>query len=152
MEKLKEIIRNNNMSTRPEYYSGRGATISDLNEKILFGIHKDLKKEFGESAGNGFVKMVNGIKVLSATAFLNGLYELFYNKWEYNEMQPDSISIPKDENGEYNGLIGMLSVMGALSNGNRDDTIQIKSHFLHRNGIKQEHEYRDDFGRIYRRY
>ena len=24
MEKLKEIIRNNNMSTRPEYYSGRG--------------------------------------------------------------------------------------------------------------------------------
>ena len=70
MEKLKEIIRNNNMSTRPEYYSGRGATISDLNEKILFGIHKDLKKEFGESAGNGFVKMVNGIKVLSATAFL----------------------------------------------------------------------------------
>ena len=63
-----------------------------------------------------------------------------------------TISIPKDENGEYNGLIGMISVMGALYSGNRDDTMQIKSHFLHRNGIKQEHEYRKDFGRIYRRY
>ena len=80
MEKLKDIIRNNRMSTRPEYYSGRGATTSDLNDQILFGIHKDLKKDFGEDAGNGFVKMIDGIKVLSATAFLNGLYELYYNK------------------------------------------------------------------------
>jgi len=34
MEKLKDIIRNNNMSTRPEYYSGRSAIICDLNGQV----------------------------------------------------------------------------------------------------------------------
>ncbi len=102
MNKLKDIIRNNGMSTRPEYYSGRGATISDLNDKILFGIHRDLKKEFGDDAASGFVKMVDGIKVLSATAFLNGLYDLFHNNWKYNNHQPEQMSIPKNEDGNYN--------------------------------------------------
>lgn len=148
MEKLKEIIRNNKMSTRPEYYSGRGATISDLNEQILFGIHKDLKKQFGEDAGNGFIKMVNGIKVLSATAFLNGLYELFYNEWEYNERQPDSITIPKDKDGNYNSAVGMISVMESLFSCGRDDTQQIKYHFLCSNGVECKEIYNDERGYI----
>jgi len=139
MERLKNIIRNNKMSARPEYYSGRGATISDLNEQILFGIHRDLKNEFGEVAGIGFVKMVNGIKVLSATSFLNGLYELFNNNWEYNERQPDSIAIPKNKDGNYDSTIGMISVMESLFSCGRDDTNQIKCRFLAYNGIKQEH-------------
>lgn len=138
MEKLKEIIRNNNMSTRPEYYSGRGATISDLNEQILFGIHRDIKKQFGEKAGKGFVKMVDGIKVLSATAFLNGLYDLFYNNWKYNDQQPNSITVPKDENGEYDTTIGMIGVVESIFSSGRDGTQQIKSHFLHSNGIKNK--------------
>lgn len=136
MEKLKDIIRNNRMSTRPEYYSGRGATTSDLNEQILFGIHKDLKNEFGEDAGNGFVKMIDGIKVLSATAFLNGLYELYYNNWIYNEQQPDSITIQKDDDGNYNSTVGMIGVIDSLFSCGRDDTQQIKSHFLRCNGVK----------------
>lgn len=136
MEKLKDIIRNNRMSTRPEYYSGRGATTSDLNDQILFGIHKDLKKDFGEDAGNGFVKMIDGIKVLSATAFLNGLYELYYNNWIYNEQQPDSITIQKDDDGNYNSNVGMIGVMESLFSCGRDDTQQIKSHFLRCNGVK----------------
>jgi len=136
MEKLKNIIRNNRMSTRPEYYSGRGATISDLDERILFGIHRDLKNEFGQAAGIGFVKMVAGIKVLLATAFLNGLYELFYNDWKYDEHQPDSISIPKDKDGNYNSAIGMIGVMNSLFSDGRDDTQRIKSYFLIRNGVK----------------
>ncbi len=149
MEKLKEIIRNNRMSTRPEYYSGRGATVSDLNEQILFDIHREIKKEFGVKAGIGFVKMVDGIKVMSATAFLNGLYELFENDWEYTNNQPSSISIPKDADGNYNEAIGMISVMGAIFSSGRDDTQQIKCRFLAVNGIKQE--YCDQYGRRYDR-
>lgn len=152
MEKLKEIIRNNKMSARPEYYSGRGATISDLNEQILFSIHRDIKKEFGEDAGKGFVKMVNGIKVLSATAFLNGLYDLFCNDWKYNESQPDSITIPKNENGEYDTTIGMIGVMESLFSCGRDDTQQIKSHFLRSNGIKGKDMYYCQNGFYYREY
>ena len=141
MEKLKDIIRNNRMSTRPEYYSGRGATTSDLNDQILFGIHKDLKKDFGEDAGNGFVKMIDGIKVLSATAFLNGLYELYYNNWIYNEQQPDSITIQKDDDGNYNSTVGMIGVIDSLFSCGRDDTQQIKSHFLRCNGVKGKEIY-----------
>lgn len=143
MEKLKNIIRNNGMSTRPEFYSGRGATTADLNEKILFGIHKELKTEFGEKAAKGFVKMVRGIKVLSATAFLNGLYSLYLNNWKYDDRQPESIAIPKDENGEYNTTIGMIGVMESLFSNGRDNTQQIKSHFLKCNGCKPKEVHYD---------
>jgi len=81
MEKLKEIIRDNRMSTRPEYYSGRGATMSDLNGEILEGIFKGILKEFGNSAADNYVKMVADIKVASATTFLTELYGLFYSDW-----------------------------------------------------------------------
>jgi len=140
------------MSTRPEYYSGRGATISDLNGEILFGIHRDLKKEFGENAGIGFVKMVSGIKVLSATAFLNGLYELFYNDWKYKDTQPEGISLPKDEDGNHNEAIGMISVLEALFSCGRDDTQQIKSHFLRSNGVKGKEINNAEFGYYYEVY
>lgn len=144
MEKLKEIIRNNKMSTRPEYYSGRGATIADLNEQVLFGIQRDVKKEFGETASVGFVEMISGIKVLSATAFLNGLYELFHNDWKYNERQPASISIPKDKDGNYDITIGAIGVMESLFSCGGDDTQRIKSHFLHTNGVKGKEMYSED--------
>lgn len=144
METLKNIIRNNQMSTRPEYYSGRGATTSDLNEKILFGIHRDIREEFGEEAGKGFVNMVEGIKVLSATAFLNGLYDLFYSNWEYSKRQPDSISIPKDRDGNYDPTIGIVSIMESLFSSGRDDTQQIKFHFLQSNGIECRELFSED--------
>lgn len=64
IDKLKDIIRKNGMSTRPEYYSGRGAIRADLNDKILFGMHKDIKEKFGEKPAKAFVQMVDKIKVL----------------------------------------------------------------------------------------
>lgn len=137
IETLKDIIRNNRMSTRPEFYSGRGATLSDLDEKILFGIHKDLNKKFGKKAGNAFIKMIDGINVLSATAFLNGLYELFHNNWKYNEQKPESISIPKDKDGNYNSTIGIVGIMESLFSSGRDDTKRIKHWFLKCNGIER---------------
>jgi len=124
----------------------RGATVSDLNNHILFGIHNDIKKQFGDKAGLGFVKMVDGIKVLSATAFLNSLYELFNNDWKYNKRATSSIHIPKDKNGNYDEVIGMVSIFEAFSSGNRDDTNIIKSHFLSYNGVKVKKIYNDYFG------
>lgn len=143
VEKLKEIIRKNGMSARPEYYSGRGATTCDLNSDMLFCIHKDIIDTFGEKAGKGFVDMVNGIKVISATAFLNGLYELFHNAWEYNDLQPQTISIQKDQDGNYDHNIGMVGIMETLFSSGRDDTNTIKSIFLASNGIKQTYRYID---------
>jgi hypothetical protein len=153
MEKLKEIIENNRMSARPEYYSGRGATMSDLDSQILEGIYKGIKKEYGKDAAESYVKMVDGIKVLSATTFLNQLYSLFYNGWKCESMYKDEsgISIPKDENGEYDSLIGMISVFGAMSN-NRDETQSIKGSFCQSHGIKPKEQYAYDRMGNYRKY
>ena len=166
MEKLKDIIRRNNMSTRPEYYSGRGATMSDLNGKILEGIYSDIKKEAGEMAAKNFVKMVADIKVLSATTFLEELYMLFERNWKYRQkrVHADGISIPKNEKGEYDEnstLSGMLGIFAAMSNNGRDDTDMIRGSFLHTHGTKSKskgfiidqlgnHYYRDcdGYGRV----
>jgi hypothetical protein len=143
MEKLKEIIRSNNMSTRPEYYSGRGAITCDLNGKMLEGIYQGIEKEFGKDAAKNFVKMVDDIKVISATTFLEELYMLFGNNWKYTKKrksrQASGISVPKNEDGEYDdrsALSGMMGIFAAMSNGGRDETMMIKSQFLYQHGVK----------------
>jgi hypothetical protein len=138
MEKLKDIIRNNNMSTRPEYYSGRGAIMCDLNGKILEGIYQGIKKEFGENSAKNFVKMVEDIKVLSATTFLEELYMLCSNNWKYTKKKTHAagVTVPKDENGEYDLVGGMFGMMNAMMSSGRDETQSIKNYFLSQHGVK----------------
>lgn len=154
MEKLKNIIRNNRMSTRPEYYSGRGATISDLDGNILEGIHKGIESEYGKNAAKNFLKMVADIKVLSATTFLEELYQLFYNDWKYKTKtkHASGITVPKDENGEYDVMAGMFGMMAALTSNGRDDTQRIKSYFLRSHGIQPKEVQYDSFGDIRQSY
>ena len=81
--------------------------------------------------------MVDGIKVLSATTFLNELYSLYYDVWKYKTKKKDAswIAIQKNKNGEYDETHGMISVFEAMSN-RRDDTQCIKGGFCHTHGIK----------------
>jgi hypothetical protein len=143
MEKLKQIIRGNRMSTRPEYYSGRGATLSDLDYNILEGIYKGIKIEFGESAANSFVDMVDNIKVMSATTFLQELYMLFYNDWVYviKEKDASGIAVAKNEDGDYDMLSGIMGIFGGLTSNQRDETPSIKNHFLFTHGKSPENNY-----------
>jgi hypothetical protein len=143
MEKLKDILRNANMSTRPEYYSGRGAIMCDLNGTQLEKIYQGILKEFGKKAAQNFVKMVDDIKVMSATTFLEELYMLFQSGWKYTkkpkEHQANGISIPKNENGEYDDrsmMSGMLGIFAAMGNNGRDETSAIKNYFLSCHGVK----------------
>ncbi len=139
MENLKTII-GNYMSTRPEYYSGRGATLSDLNSKILEGIYLGIEKQFGDNAAENYVKMVDGIKVLSATTFLNELYALFYADWKYKakDKNENGIEIHKNKDGEYDETHGMISMLNAMNN-RSDETKQIKGYFCISHGIKPKH-------------
>lgn len=145
LEKLKDIIRNNRMSTRPEYYSGRGAILCDLDGRQLEGIYQDILKEFGEKPANNFVKMVADIKVISATTFLQELYELFYRDWKYKKKRQHAsgISVEKNEDGTYNAEHGVLGIMSSLFN-NRDETQSIKRYFLLSHGVKSKTEMRSD--------
>lgn len=137
METLKNIIRNNNMSARPEFYSGRGAIMCDLNGEILENIHNDIEKEYGKDAAKNFIKMIADIKVLSATTFLEELYCLFNRNWKYAKKRKHAsgISIQKNEDGQYDVMHGMLSIFSALTS-DRDETMLIKSNFLSKHDIK----------------
>jgi len=147
MQKLYKILQNNRMSTRPEYYSGRGATISDLDGNILEGIHKGIEADYGKDAAQNFVLMVADIKVLSATTFLEELYQLFCNNWKYKtkSKHASGIAVAKDEDGEYNMLSGMMGMMAAFSAGSRDDTQRIKGGFLHAHGVKAKEVRHSDY-------
>lgn len=149
IETLKTILRNNKMSTRPEYYSGRGATLCDLNNDILFGIHKDIKISFGEKEAKAFVQMVKKIKVMSATTFIQELYMLYDNNWKISKSKDAAgVVIPKDKNGNYNVNAGVFGMAHALFSGDRDDTQAIKSHFLRVNGVKGNEVYNSSNGTV----
>ena len=147
MERLKDIIRNNRMSTRPEYYSGRGAILCDLDGKILEGIYQGVLKEFGEKPADNFIKMVADIKVISATTFLQELYELFHRDWKYKKKRhhASGIAVQKNEDGTYDATHGVLGIMSSLFN-DRDETQMIKGYFLSRHGVKPtKQEMRDGY-------
>ncbi len=148
MENLKRIIEANNVNVRPEYYSGRGATTSDLDGTKLEGIYQGIKSKFGEKAAESYVKMVDGMKVMSATAFLNELYSLSYSDWKYKKKKSSEsgISVKKNKNGQYDVTHGMVSMLSAMMN-NGDETRIIKWRFCRNHGIKAKSRYeRDDRG------
>lgn len=147
LDKLKEIIRSNRLSTRPEYTSGRGAILCDLNGNQLEGIYQGILKEFGKKPAKNFIKMVADIKVMSCTTFLEELYLLHSNDWLYNnkpeEHQANGITIPKNDEGEYDDksmISGMFGMLAAMTNSGRDETPQIKNFFLSRHGVKPNGE------------
>jgi hypothetical protein len=136
MEKIKEIILEVGMSTRPEYYSGRGATTSDLTTNMLFKFYDKILKNFGIDAANNFVKMVANIKVLSATAFLQDLYILTGNGWKYTKPRSHGIAVGKNKDGEYDITNGMAGIMSAVMSNGHDQTEEIRSWFIQRKGTK----------------
>lgn len=126
------------MSTRPEYYSGRGATTTDLSSQSLEKIHTAIVKNVDEKAGKAFVKMVAAIPVLSATDFLITLHALEQNKWVWKE------SLLGNQKGiHYESHEGALFTVFAVTAGRgyqRDDTRVIRGEFLsrHQKGFKYD--------------
>ena len=131
-----DIIYECGMSSRPEYYSGRGAITCDLNSKQLFKFHSLIKAHHGEKAATAFVDMVEDMPNMNATDFLNNCYRLAYGgwKWEKKSAKKNGHDIPKDKNGNYDIEMGKLSIMSAIMNKGRDQTDRIRGQFLRANG------------------
>lgn len=127
---LTEIVRQAGMSDRPAFYSGRGATTSDLDGRKLKKIHDLIKSEIGEKEADGYILMVAGMKELSATAFLNTLYGMPYSYWKFNYEAPGH-DIEKDEDGNHNVMQGMATILAAMGRKGRDDTSATKRDFLY---------------------
>jgi hypothetical protein len=78
-EFLTTTLRACGLNPRPAYYSGRGATLTDLNSQKLEAIHGAIAHHVSPEAAEAFVEMVEDIPTLSATEFLLALAELEMN-------------------------------------------------------------------------
>jgi hypothetical protein len=133
---LADAIHNHGqMSSRPEFFSGRGATLSDLNDRILENLYRRIlgNHELGEKAAQAFVDMVADIPVLSATDFLITLSALEGNGWVWEKC------LLGNQKGIYAGDVGsglgtILSVAGGSRE--RNETPAIRNEFLRRHGKK----------------
>ena len=133
-----EIVVKAGMSKRPEFYSGRGTILADLNSEILEKIYQGIDKVYGDKASKQFVNMVKEIPVLSATDFLLNLYKLESNNWKWEK------NLFGNENGVYvdgptddaKMVVGFMTIAEGLYPRKRDDTISIKSPFLANHKVK----------------
>ena len=76
-----KIMFDSGINPNAKYYSGRGVTLSDLNSDILNEVFNQLfilDKEFALD----FVRMVNDMKTLGATEFIEEFYLLTENKFK----------------------------------------------------------------------
>lgn len=121
------IVQAANMSARPEHYSARGATVTDLHGEQIRQIYKNILKHHGRVASLAFVKMVMGMEQLSATDFLLNLYLLERNEWRWS---PDQAT---DAGGNHFTCeaTAFATMMGVLGGRERDETATIKQQFGH---------------------
>ena len=141
---IREIVREAGMSDRPAYYSGRGATLSDLNSDRLGTIHRLIKEQLGDDQAQAYVQMVAGLDKASATGFLNSLYGLAANDWVYRPHTISHVDIEKDADGRHNITQGIATIFAAM-NSTRDETERIRGEFLRKHGIftTKNHKRRD---------
>lgn len=123
-----QLVRNAKMSTRPEYYSGRGARVCDLNGEQLFIIHKGIKENIGEAQAQAFVNMIENIDSLSATNFLNCLYALEASDWTTVHIEENDIDLGPDTPGRTAIALGTL--FGSFSSHSSDSTNFIRNTFF----------------------
>ena len=129
------------LSPRPEYYSGRGATLSDLNSDMLEMVYEGVKAEAGDEAAKQFVQLVADFDKLSATAFLNDFYGFWYRGCVHvsrKHSTMDELDVgPDDGHREVVGMGAMLSAMSGMID--CDETSSIRGPFLqkHRGEYKR---------------
>jgi hypothetical protein len=149
-KQIHEILQNNGISPRPSYYSGRGATTSDVNSDQLEKIYQQIVKVHGKEAGEAFTNMVESMANMNASAFINNCFilESSQYKWEKaKKVEQNGIEPIKDEDGNYNEAHLLISVFGAMNN-KGDDTDIIRNPFLAKRGrISYEKAYMRNMGK-----
>jgi hypothetical protein len=131
VKNIEQIVNEAGMSERPGYYSGRGATLSDLDSNKLQKIYTGIYENYGQEAAAAYAQAVFEIEVLSATAFLCTLFNLNNNNWVFN-----SRVVVNEDSGfsnEGEALGHMLSVFGGSRN--NDQTREIGWEFLRNMGF-----------------
>lgn len=128
------------MSARPGFYSGRGATLSDLDSARLEKIWTAIRDHAGEAAAGAFVQMVDAMPSLSATDFLLTLARLEARDWQWS---PDLLGSERGICAEDMGS-AWGTVLEALGCSERvDQTEAIRGRFLCDRGVHERRDVRD---------
>lgn len=153
MKLIRNIILRSGLNSRPEYYSGRGATMCDLSGKHLISIYKKLLKLDPNKALN-MAKMTLHMPTLGTTEFLESLYNLVENNYIFEEANIStnnlSLGSAREEERE-SAAIGCITSF--LRGSMPDDTVSIKAQFI--NLLPQEiaiEAYDDKIGHIFNPY
>lgn len=158
-DKMRVIIQTNSMSCRASFYAGRGVTTSDLNDTILFGIHKSIETTFGITAATEFVKMVKDLDDLSASSFLQALEIFEQSNYVWNtDFKENAQSFPVDQDNPAGMQLGILLSM--QSTATKEDVLRdsnrLKFHFLKTklpkeeyNAWQERHAQKDAYGDRY---
>lgn len=121
-----EMLKRSNVCTSAFYYSGYGVDYSILGERHLFSLYRKFVKYYPDKIEE-FIKLVNGIDLLTATEFVNN-----YMKFVRNGLNSDFIF--EKGNISINGLdcdkrdsLGLISAFSLFGNrGSGDDEFDKK--------------------------
>lgn len=120
----REILLTCGLNDRSSYYSGRGVNYGDLNDKNLVAIYKKLLK-FDPSYAKDFVELVNNMRTLGATEFIDSFINFGYSNFS---LKKDVIS---DENVSLNGVHGdaryVVAAVSMFEFGRRDEGYQVSA-------------------------
>lgn len=153
MKLIKRIVLTSGLNSRAEYYSGRGAIMSDLNGKHLIAIYQKLARLDRIKALN-MMKMTLHMPTLGATEFLESLYNLVENNYVFEKtiISTNNLSLGSARTEERNS-IAIASIATFLCGSKRDETATIKAQFI--SLLPQEvvvETYDNKIGRIYNQY
>jgi len=129
------------MSTRPEFYSGRGVTTTDLNVKLLTLIDQGLTADFGNDVHLKFCQFLEALSDLSATNFLNQFY-CWFGQWELpTGLRETDIDVgPDDGHRETIAFCTVLGVRGRGADPDRHEraSLSLKLDFFNQVGYHSE--------------
>lgn len=135
---------------RSGFYAGRGPTSSDLNSDILESLYQGIKKELGEAAAANFVRFVNKLDDLSASAFIVA-FEQFWAQdcktVEIEQTSEDRMRLDARGSGlEAQAFGAVMSHMSGGSNKSEDEirhlSNRLKGKFIwtHRDEIPEDEQ------------
>lgn len=115
-----EMLTRSNVSSSAFYYSGYGVDHSILGEKHLFSLYRKFVKYYPDKTEE-FIKLVNGMDLLTATEFVNN-YMKFVRNGLYSDFifEKGNISINGLDGDKRDslGLISAFSLFGNRGTGN----------------------------------
>lgn len=128
---IKRIIATSGLCNSPEFYSGRGACISDLSGSQLVAIFNKLEK-LDDKKALAMLKMTMKAPTLGATEFIHSLFRLAMNEYNLDESVISTNNFDLGQNTYSKQIYALgLGIMGSSCiKPNKDDTELIKIDFL----------------------